>query len=131
MYYEFQVIPLGDDVSTWRDQQTQYLQEPNISTFLLTYTHRSPTHPTFPLLPQGNHLELTLPGAPTYEPPPEPPPLIEYTRPSDSEVHPLIETSTCGSPPPPNDPTPLLDLGRGRGAWDRGQQVAGVGGGVG
>ena len=36
MIYELQVIPLGDDVSTWGDQQTQYLQEPNISTFLLS-----------------------------------------------------------------------------------------------
>ena len=58
-------------------------------------------------------------------------PMTECTRPSDSEVHPLIETSTSRIPPPPNDPTPLLDLGRGRGTGDRGQQVAGVGGEVG
>ena len=131
MYYVFQVTTLGGDVNTWSGQQIEYLQEPTYSTFPPHVHLQEPLPSTFPLLPQGNHLELTLPGAPTYEPPPEPPPLIEYTRPSDSEVHPLIETSTCRIPPPPNDPTPLLDLGRGRGAWDRGQQVAGVGGGVG
>ena len=32
---------------------------------------------------------------------------------------------------PPGAPTTWSDQGRGRGAWDRGQQAAGVGGGVG